>query len=297
MLQIHQDTLLLSNLDDVRILKAVQVGLGDADVLMAQKPGDGVQVGSQLDLLLCEEMAAGVRGYPDALDAFAVAFDDMLHGPVGQLPSVIGEKVVIIGGFQIKVAPAHSIIAGQCLAKNGRDGNHPLFVVFAVNDNKILVQVVGLNTAKLPAADPCLKEERENCLISYRQKPIAIAGGQHLAHMDGLEGGNDGLLLLAPTEVFLRVEAAVALLIAILDEGFCGFQQTIDVGSLLAPFYHVQREFADSSQRQILHVIDFGLLGQIAHEQIQIVAVASDGLRCVLADFNFQQVFGQCVFQ
>lgn len=61
MLQVHQNTLLFCDLNDIRVLKAVQVGLGNADILMAQEPGDGVQVSSQLDLLLCEEVAAGVR--------------------------------------------------------------------------------------------------------------------------------------------------------------------------------------------------------------------------------------------
>ena len=44
-------------------------------------------------MLLRKKVAAGVVRNPDALDAVAMPFDDMLHGTVGQLSAMIGKRV------------------------------------------------------------------------------------------------------------------------------------------------------------------------------------------------------------
>ena len=74
-----QYTSLLGDLNDFFITEAVQIGLGNADIFMAQETADGIEIGSHLDLLLGEEVTAGMWADTDVLYPLSVAFYDMLN--------------------------------------------------------------------------------------------------------------------------------------------------------------------------------------------------------------------------
>ena len=70
--------------------EAVQISLRNLDIFMSQKAGNGVEVCSHFDMLLCVEMAASMRRHADATDALAMPFYDVFDCAIGQLPPVIG---------------------------------------------------------------------------------------------------------------------------------------------------------------------------------------------------------------
>lgn len=121
--------------------EAVQIGLRNLNVFMSQEPGYGVKVCPHLDMLLCVEVAASMRRHADAADTLAMPFYDVFNCAIGQLPPMIGEKVIIIGVFEGKVIFRCNIVFEQGFSQNGGDGDNPLLVVLAVDDDKIVVYV------------------------------------------------------------------------------------------------------------------------------------------------------------
>ena len=84
------------------------------------------------------------------------------------------------------------------------------------NHDVIIVDVLWLNAAKFPTADPGFKEGGEDGTIPDGKKIIAATGGHHLPDVGGLEGCDDGLFFLAPFEVLFRIEAAVSFFVTVL---------------------------------------------------------------------------------
>ena len=94
---------MLCDIDDVLIAETVQISLCDLDVFMSQKAGYGVEVCPHLDVLLCVEVATGMRRHADACDTLPMPLYDVFNCAIGQLPPMIGKKIVIIGVFEGEV--------------------------------------------------------------------------------------------------------------------------------------------------------------------------------------------------
>ena len=89
--------------DNFLVPQTIQISLRDLYVLMPQKAGYGVQVCPHLDVLLRVEVAASMRRYADAADALSMSLDDVFNCAIGQLPPMIGKKVVIIGILECEI--------------------------------------------------------------------------------------------------------------------------------------------------------------------------------------------------
>jgi len=100
---------LLCDIDDVLIAETVQISLCDLDVFMSQKAGYGVEVCPHLDVLLCVEVATGMRRHADACDTLPMPFYDVFYCTIGQLPSVVRE-IIIIGVFEGEVIVCRIIV-------------------------------------------------------------------------------------------------------------------------------------------------------------------------------------------
>ena len=90
--------------------EAVQISLRNLDIFMSQKAGYGVEVCSHLDMLLRVEVAASMRRHADACDTLPMPFYDVFNCAIGQLPPMIGKKVVIIGVFEGEVIRRRHIV-------------------------------------------------------------------------------------------------------------------------------------------------------------------------------------------
>ena len=121
--------------------QTVQISLRNLDVLMPQEAGYGVEVCPHLDMLLRVEMAASMRRHADACNTLAMPFYDVFNCAIGQLPPMVGKKVVIVGVFEGEVIVRRYVVFEQGFSQNGGNGDNPLLVVFAVDDDKIIVYV------------------------------------------------------------------------------------------------------------------------------------------------------------
>ena len=101
---------MLCDIDYVLVAEAVQIGLRDLYAFMPQKAGYGVEVCPHLDMLLRVEVAASMRRHADACDTLPMQFYDVFYCAIGQLPPVIGKKVVIIGVFEGEVIRRRHIV-------------------------------------------------------------------------------------------------------------------------------------------------------------------------------------------
>ena len=115
-------------------------------------------------------------------------------------------------------------------------------MIFAVDNDKIVVNILLLDAAQFPAANSRFKQHGQNSRIAYLHEIAAFAGTKHLAHICNRKRQNHGFVLFAPFEVFARVEAAVAFLIALLNECLCHPQKSIDVAALFPSLTHKARE-------------------------------------------------------
>ena len=94
----------------ILVAEAVQIGLRNLYAFMSQKAGYGVEVCSHLDMLLRVEVAASMRRHADSANALAMPFYDVFNCAIGQLPPMIGKKVVIIGVFEGEVIRRRHIV-------------------------------------------------------------------------------------------------------------------------------------------------------------------------------------------
>ena len=90
--------------------QTVQISLRNLDVFMPQKAGYGVKVCPHLDVLLRVEVAASMRRHADSADALPMPFYDVFNCAIGQLPPMVGEKVVIVGVFEGEVVARRYIV-------------------------------------------------------------------------------------------------------------------------------------------------------------------------------------------
>ena len=93
---------MLRDCNNFLVPEAVQIGLRDLDVFMSQEPGYSIEVCPHLDMLLRVEVATSMRRHADAANTLAMPFYDVFNCAIGQLPPMIGKKVVIIGVFEGK---------------------------------------------------------------------------------------------------------------------------------------------------------------------------------------------------
>ena len=94
----------------VLVAEAVQIGLRNLYAFMPQKAGYGVEVCSHLDMLLRVEVTASMRRHADSADALPMPFYDVFNCAIGQLPPMIGKKVVIVGVFEGEVIRCRHIV-------------------------------------------------------------------------------------------------------------------------------------------------------------------------------------------
>ena len=66
--------------------------------------------------------------------------------------------------------------------------------------------------------------------------------------MGGFECYYDDLFFFAPFEILFCVETTIPFVIAILDEGFGCFQQTVYIPTFLPTFDHIGRELPDGGK-------------------------------------------------
>ena len=94
----------------VLVAEAVQIGLCNLYAFVSQKAGYGVEVCPHLDMLLRVEVAASMRRHADACDTLPMPFYDVFNCAIGQLPPMIGKKVVIVDIFEGKVIGCRHIV-------------------------------------------------------------------------------------------------------------------------------------------------------------------------------------------
>ena len=124
---------------------------------MPQQAGDRVKVCSHFDLLLGEEMAASMGRNTNTAYPLSVAFDDVFNRRICQLPTVKGKKIVIVNVLQGEVIRRAVVVFHHGFSQNWGDRHNALFVVFAVDDDKILMYIFLLDAAELPTTDASLK--------------------------------------------------------------------------------------------------------------------------------------------
>ena len=144
-------------MNNIIIPQAVQICLRDLDVLVPQQAGNRIEVCSHLDLLLGEEMATGMRRNPNTFYTRSVALYDVFDRRICQLPPMKGKKIVIVGILQGKVSRRAVVVFEQHFPQNRRNRDNSLLVVFSVDDNKIIVNILLSDAAQFPTADSSLK--------------------------------------------------------------------------------------------------------------------------------------------
>ena len=132
----------------------------------------------------------------------------------------------------VVVALSDALILHHRFSEHRCDRNHSLFVILPVDDDIVLVNIFWLDTAKLQAANPSLKEYRQYRAVTNGLEAVPTAIFHHPLYLFRRKGSNDRLFLFAPDEVSLCVERSITLSIAILDKGLQAFQNAIDVSSL-----------------------------------------------------------------
>ena len=136
-----------------------------------------------IDLLLGVKMTVGMRRNAHPLYSLPVPLDDMLDCRVCQLSAVKGKKVIILCVFQREILRCTLFIPQHGFPQNRCNRNDSLFVVFAVNDNKIAMNVLPSDTAQPPAANSRFKQHGQNSCITYLHKIAAFTGLQHTTHI------------------------------------------------------------------------------------------------------------------
>ena len=91
------------NGDNFLVPQTIQISLRNLYAFMPQKAGYGVKVCPHLDMLLRVEVAASMRRHADACDTLPMPFYDVFNCAIGQLPPMVGKKVVIVGVFEGEV--------------------------------------------------------------------------------------------------------------------------------------------------------------------------------------------------
>ena len=97
-------------------------------------------------------------------------------------------------------------------------------MILAFDDDIIVVYVLLLDAAQLPAANTRFKQCGQDGRVAHMDIICSFALLQELLYITRLERHNDRLILLAPLEILLGIEAAVSLIIAILDKRLRYFQ-------------------------------------------------------------------------
>ena len=275
----------------VLVAEAVQIGLRDLYAFMPQKAGYGVEVCSHLDMLLRVEVAASMRRHADACDTLPMPFYDVFNCAIGQLPPMIGKKVVIIGVFEGEVIRCRHIIFEQGFSQNRGNRHNPLLMIFAIDKYEIIVYVFLLDATQFPTTDASFKECCYDCRVADVQVVAALARFHHTAHIFWLECHDNRFVLSAPLEIFAGVEAAVALVVAILNEHFRDAQQPIDITALFASGRKITGKLADSRKGDFIHICNLRLGFAVAQKEVEVIPITADSFGSEFADFDFDKVF------
>ena len=128
-------------------------------------------------------MTAGMRRNAYAFYSFSVSLDDMLDCRICQLSAVKGKKIIILCVFQREILCCTLFIPQHCFPQNRRNRNNSLLMIFAVDNDKIVVNILLLDAAQFPAANSRFKQHGQNSRIAYLHEIAAFAGTKHLAHI------------------------------------------------------------------------------------------------------------------
>ena len=166
-----------------------------------------------------------------------------------------------------------------------------VLVVFAIDQDEIIVYVFLLDAAQFPTTDASFKECCYNCRVADVQVVAALARFYHTAHIFWLESHDNRLVLSAPLEIFAGIEAAVALVVAVLNEHFRDAQQPIDITTLFASGRKITGKLADSRKGDFIHICNLRLGFAVAQKEVEVIPITADSLGSEFADFNFDKVF------
>ena len=205
-----------------------------------------------------------------------------------------GIAIVIIRILQGKIVLRRRVILHQGFPQNGRNRHDTLFVVFAVDDDKVLVYVLLLDAAQLPTPNTSFKQCSQHRCVTDLQKITAFARLHHPPHVRRLKRHDNGLVLLAPLKVFLCVKASVALIIAVLNERLCHFEKPVDVTAFSALGTHVDGELPHHGKRQIINLCYSRFFLKKEKKEIEIIPITPNGFRSKLPNLNLYEILSFC---
>lgn len=151
-------------------------------------------------------------------------------------------------------------------------------MILAFDDDIIVVYVLLLDAAQLPAANTRFKQGSQDGRVAHMNiiRPPALL--QELLYITRLECHNDRLILLAPLEILFGIEAAVSLIIAILDKRLRYFQEAVDVAAFSSLLAHKRAELPHRSQIDFLYLLDVRLLLTKTQKEIEAIPIPANGL-------------------
>ena len=201
-------------------------------------------------------------------------------------------KVVVV--FRIwKLFGPRNLILNESLVQYRSNGYDTLLMVFAMDNDEVLINIGVLNAAQLPAANTCLKKGSQNRSVPDGKEISAAAMAQHSFDIFGLKGTDNGLLFLTPDKFSSRIEASILFIVAILNKGLYRFQQRIDIGPLSTPTTHEKGKALHRAKGNILCILH-PIFRTIAQKEIEVIPVTPNRLRGILPNLNLFQKFFAC---
>ena len=218
------------------VLNGFKVSLRDSHAFMPQEAAEAVEIKSILQLLVCEGVAAGMRGNPD-LGIHAHCFGGFPHEnadcfirellPVftqkNQLFITVTPRKIFFSCAQILI---HEFTNGWIL------GDNTLFPALAVNHEIGILYLVQFHVCQLTQPDSRIKEHHEDHFVSDADIIVSVEVFEHSRYFLGVEGMNQHLRLFDISHPLGEDFVAVPFSLCIGAQAFDGFQQIIDISGL-----------------------------------------------------------------
>ena len=229
---------------------------------------------------------------PNAFYPLSVPLDDMFDCGIGQLVIMERYKVVVV--FRIwKLFVSCNFILNEGLVQYRSNRYDTLLMVFAMDNDEVLINICVLNAAQLPAANTCLKKGSQNRSVPDGKKISAAAMAQHSFDIPGLKGTDNGLFFLTPDKFSSRIEASILFIVAILNKGLYRFQQRIDISPLSAPTTHEKSKALHCAKGNLFCILH-PIFRTIAQKEIEVIPITPNRLRGLLPNLNLFQKFFAC---